>query len=171
VDGSHDTSQLGSDALVRVKELGVPQKKRKISKGDAKGMIVVDLTAESEDEDEENASMMQIAESSQAGHENTQLKDRGSLPPALMSSQITKYSRSSVAATTPSQTEPDLEPTIKVVNLAWYNACVAAGQLLPLDGYLVYEGKPIAKPSSAAVEPRVVEVGKLLLLIKLEIEL
>ena len=39
----------------------------------------------------------------------------------------------------------DWEETIKVVKLAWYEESVAKGYLLPLDGYLVYEGRPIHK--------------------------
>jgi DNA polymerase IV len=40
------------------------------------------------------------------------------------------------------------ENTIKVLKLAWYYDSVKAGQLLPIEKYLVYEGRINAKPTS-----------------------
>ncbi|KAK0635530.1 hypothetical protein B0T17DRAFT_612383 [Bombardia bombarda] len=43
---------------------------------------------------------------------------------------------------------------VKVVNLAWLTDSVKAGEVLPLDGYLIYEGrKPPAAPATAPMKP------------------
>lgn len=36
--------------------------------------------------------------------------------------------------------------TIKVVKLSWFEESVAAGHMLPLDGYIVYEGRRVEAP-------------------------
>lgn len=42
-----------------------------------------------------------------------------------------------------------VEPTVKVVRLAWFRDSVKAGEVLPLDDYIVYEGRK-APPAPAA---------------------
>ena len=47
------------------------------------------------------------------------------------------------------------DDTIRVVKLAWYEESTKKGYLLPLDEYLVYEGRPIHKaPASLHPHPR-----------------
>ena len=63
-----------------------------------------------------------------------------------------------------------VEPTVKVVKLGWFTECVKAGEVLPLDDYLVYEGRKVsptpvkdvlsATPSTPATPDKAAEVLK-----------
>jgi DNA polymerase/3'-5' exonuclease PolX len=47
-----------------------------------------------------------------------------------------------------------VDPTVKVVKLAWFTESVKAGEVLPMDDYLVYEGRKVPKtPVKAAAQP------------------
>ncbi|KAL2021476.1 hypothetical protein VTK56DRAFT_7109 [Thermocarpiscus australiensis] len=50
-----------------------------------------------------------------------------------------------------------IAPTVKVLNLAWFTESVKAGRVLPMDDYLVYEGRKVPatpiKPPSPPPQP------------------
>ncbi|PQE10810.1 hypothetical protein CJF30_00008962 [Rutstroemia sp. NJR-2017a BBW] len=60
-----------------------------------------------------------------------------------------KKLKSSTEPSTPSQAKKDLEKirTFKVLKVDWYYDSVKAGKILPMDGYLVYEGRPVQEPA------------------------
>lgn len=43
-----------------------------------------------------------------------------------------------------------VEPTVKVVKLGWFTESVKAGEVLPVDEYVVYEGRKVAASAKAA---------------------
>ena len=47
----------------------------------------------------------------------------------------------------------DFKDRVKVVRLDWLDSTIQAGHLLPLEPYLVYEGRPISKPKDASLQP------------------
>ncbi len=44
--------------------------------------------------------------------------------------------------------------TVKVVKLAWFDDCTAQGALLPLDDYIVYEGRRRTQPAPVQPSPK-----------------
>ena len=131
-----------------------PRKRRKTDDSEAIEVSEVDLRTESEAETESLAESPKIRPS----QEGTQSQDRSSPPALVMSSPLS--TGSSVSAVTSIEPQPVIEwgDTIKVVKLDWFTDCLAAGHLLPLGSYLVYEGRPTPAPRTTSAEPKIIKV-------------
>ncbi|KAI9809550.1 MAG: hypothetical protein M1827_006785 [Pycnora praestabilis] len=70
------------------------------------------------------------------------------------SSPIDPGYESGTADTTAPFNTADLIDSVKVVKLDWYENSVKAGSLLPLQQYLVYDGRPIVRPDNAVTPTR-----------------
>lgn len=131
-----------------------PRKRRKTDDADAIEASELDLRTESEAETD-SLTESPILHPSQ---ENGQSQDRSSPPAPVVSSPLS--TGSFVSAVTSIEPQPDSEwgDTIKVVKLDWFMDCLAAGHLLSLDGYLVYEGRPVTPPRTTSAEPKISKV-------------
>jgi len=132
----------------------LPRKRRKTDDPEVIEVSEVDLRTESEAETESSA-VPPIIRPSQ---ESTQSQDRSSSPAPVVSSPLS--TGSFVSAVTSIEPQPAVEwgDTIKVVKLDWFIECSAAGHLLPLGSYLVYEGRPVPAPRATSEEPKIIKV-------------
>jgi DNA polymerase IV len=111
-------------------------------------VIVLDSSTESEAEEDEKPKSSRIRRRSGS---STQSEDVQSPTRVITSSPPREEPPHSPATRNGSQEGPDRfdwGDTIKVVKLSWFEGSVAAGHMLPLDGYIVYEGRQIASPKS-----------------------
>jgi DNA polymerase IV len=124
-------------------------KRRKMG-GELRGREVIEI-----EDDESTASEAEDAAETRAAEDVSTEDEEGSpAPEKVMSSpmkrepSITPASSQSLESEDPSQ-EIDWGPVdiIKVVKLAWYEECAKQGTLIPMDGYIVYEGRPIPRPA------------------------
>jgi len=132
----------------------LPRKRRKTDdKGDT-GESEVDLKTESESETD-SLTGSPIVRPSQ---ESTQSQNRSSSPALVMSSPLQAEPPFSAASTVELQPNIEWGNKIKVVKLDWFTECLAAGHLLPMGNYLVYEGRPIPEPRATSAEPKIIKV-------------
>ena len=124
-----------------------PKKRRKIDSIPVDGKEAVALDAETEPDPDTDTD---------DNHHEEQTASR-MVPSALGSPPAQRLAPSSRSALRPS------DETIKVLDLAWYTDSLNAGKLLPIEDYLVYEGRIKSKilpvkskqtPLPANVEPR-----------------
>lgn len=112
-----------------------PKKRRRVSlKAEEEEIIIVDSSTESEDE----YAIQSKADSvkSQQGGNLQEDSAHG----------INDVSQSSASTLKSLELGTDADDTIKVVKLSWYTDCVKAGALLPLDPYIIYQGKVVDEP-------------------------
>jgi DNA polymerase IV len=123
-----------------------PRKRRRTDDPEAIETSEVDLITESEAETESLTEPPVVRPS----QESTQSQDRSS---PLSTSSF-------VSAVTTIEHQPDIDwgDTIKVVRLDWFTESLAAGHLLPLESYLVYEGRPVPPPRTTSTEPKIMKV-------------
>jgi DNA polymerase IV len=131
-----------------------PIKRRKVDHGGTaqhQEPIIIDSSTESENGDSSISSKRGISnhpESTVSSISSVRVGGDG----AKADSEVSKRTQIE-------QVSIDWGDTVKVVKLAWFIDSQAAGDLLPLDKYLVYEGKPIAGPPSELGEPKVTKVS------------
>ncbi|KAL2262580.1 hypothetical protein VTK26DRAFT_845 [Humicola hyalothermophila] len=73
--------------------------------------------------------------------------------PALGSSEIDSDTASESEIHRRLNGSAPVAPTVKVVNLGWFTESIKAGEVLPLDGYLVYEGRKVSPIPAKQSEP------------------
>ncbi len=143
VDIKFDKAGIGSSARADAS----PRKRRKADDTEAVRVSEVDLRTESEAETDSLPGSPVLRPS----HESTESQDRSS----------PLSTGSFVSAVTTIEPQPDIDwdgDTIKVVKLDWFTESLAAGRLLHLGNYLVYEGRPIPPPRTASAEPKIIKV-------------
>jgi DNA polymerase IV len=142
-----------------------PRKRRKTDDTEAIEVSEVDLRTESEAETDSLTGSPILRPSQQ----RTQSQDRSSPTAPFMSSPLS--TGSFVSAVTSIAPQPDIEwgDTIKVVKLDWFTECLAAGHLLPIRSYLVYEGRPVPPPRTTSAEPQIIKVPPYLLYVILHL--
>jgi DNA polymerase IV len=131
-----------------------PRKRRRTDDTEAIEASEVDLITESEAETESLTESSVVRQS----QESTQSQDRSSPPEPVMSSPLSTSSFVSAITTIEHQPDIDWGDTIKVVRLDWFTESLAAGHLLPLESYLVYEGRPVPPPRTTSTEPNIMKV-------------
>ncbi|ELR08933.1 hypothetical protein VC83_05832 [Pseudogymnoascus destructans] len=135
----------------RSQEEGPARKKRRtgpIKIPDHVEVVVLDSSTESEAEEDES----QKRSARERSGNSTQSEDVQS-PAQSPRQEITSSPPREKSPHTPRT--PTASPegpvfngngTIKVVKLSWFEESVAAGHMLPLDGYIVYEGRRVEAP-------------------------
>lgn len=75
------------------------------------------------------------------------------MTPALASSDIDSDTASEGEIQRRLVGPPVVAPTVKVVKLAWFTESVKAGEVLPSDDFLVYEGRKVPTTPAKALRP------------------
>jgi len=123
-----------------------------------KEVIVVDSSTESEDETDPQ-SKKSLSRKSQ---DSPRDQFHSSLPEDVLSSPVQSASPlSAVGSITAEEGRGTIlwsENTIKVVSLVWFEKSRAAGYLLPLNEYLIYEGRQVPRHADVSAEPTITEV-------------
>jgi DNA polymerase IV len=145
-----EDADIGGNAMASTS----PRKRRKTEDSEAIVVSEVDLRTESEAETE-SLTGSPIVRPSQ---ESTQSLERSSPTAEEISSPLS--TDSFVSAVTTIEHRPDIDwgDTIKVVKLDWFMESLAAGHLLSLENYLVYEGLPAPAPRTTSAEPKLIKV-------------
>lgn len=135
----------------RRKEKGPARKKRRTGPSkipDHVEVIVLDSSTESEAEEDEGQ-RRSVRERSGSSTQSEDVQSPVQSPmQEIPSSPPRKESPHTPRTPTASQEGPvfNWNDTIKVVKLSWFEESVAAGHMLPLDGYIVYEGRRVEAP-------------------------
>lgn len=135
----------------RSQEEGPARKKRRTGPSkipDHVEVVVLDSSTESEDEDDENQKGSVRGRSGSSTQSEDVQSPAQSLRKEGMSSPPREKSPHTPRTPTASQEGLSLNwnETIKVVKLSWFEESVVAGHMLPLDEYIVYEGRRVEAP-------------------------
>ncbi|KFY35856.1 hypothetical protein V494_05533 [Pseudogymnoascus sp. VKM F-4513 (FW-928)] len=136
----------------RSQEEGPARKKRRTGPTkipDHVEVVVLDSSTESEDDGDENEKRSSRGRSgSSTQSEDVQSPPQSSPKREITSSPPREESPHTPRTPTASQEGPVFtgDDTIKVVKLSWFEESVAVGHMLPLDGYIVYEGRRVEAP-------------------------
>ena len=133
-----------------------PPKRRKVENLKDKEVILVDSSTESDTKSDTGVDNV-VTQLSQV---STKSRDLGSSPIPNLSSPLAPDSPSSNTSSVElsagiQSTDIEWGDTIKIVKLAWFTESIAAGYLLPLEEYLVYEGRPVQGPEPVLAEPHI----------------
>lgn len=148
-DKGKENSVVDQESGGRGHEEGPARKKRRTGSSkisDHVEVVVLDSSTETEDEDNES---QKISARDRSGS-TTQSEDVQS--PVQSPKITTSHPREELPHTPRTPTASREGPvfnwndTIKVVKLPWFEESVAAGHMLPLDGYIVYEGRRVEAP-------------------------
>jgi DNA polymerase IV len=135
----------------RSQEEGPARKKRRTGPfkiPDHVEVVVLDSSTESEAEEDENQKRSVRGRSGSSTQSEDVQSPAQSLRKEITSSPPREKSPHTPRTATASQEGPVFNGngTIKVVKLSWFEESVAAGRMLPLDGYTVYEGRRVEAP-------------------------
>lgn len=144
VSGTIEVGGVGEGGAANTGTGTPPRKRRKTDDTEEIEVSEVDLKTESDAETHSLTGSPVIRPS----QESTQSQDRSSPLRA-------EYP---LSAATTVELQPDIEwgDTVKVVKLDWFTECLAAGHLLPIGDYLVYEGR--LPPRTTSAEPKIIKV-------------
>ncbi|OBT99436.1 hypothetical protein VE01_02963 [Pseudogymnoascus verrucosus] len=140
----------------RSQEEGPARKKRRtgpINIPDHVEVVVIDSSTESEAEEDENQKRSVRGRSGSSTQSEDVQSPAQSPRREIISSPPREKSPHTPRTPTAIQEGPVFNGngTVKVVKLSWFEESVAAGYLLPLDGYIVYEGRRIEAPKHRSV--------------------
>ena len=140
----------------RRQEEGPPRKKRRTGPSkipDHVEVIVLDSSTESEAEEDENQKGSVRGRSGSSTQSEDVQSPVQSPRQEIPSSPPREESPHTPRTPTASQEGPVFHwnDTIKVVKLSWFEESVAAGHMLPLDGYIVYQGRRVEAPKQQNV--------------------
>ncbi|KFY90735.1 hypothetical protein V500_04993 [Pseudogymnoascus sp. VKM F-4518 (FW-2643)] len=135
----------------RRQEEGPARKKRRTGSSkipDHVEVIVLDSSTESEAEEGENQQRSVRGRSGSSTQSEDVQSPMQSPRQEITSSPPREKSPHTPRTPTASQEGPvfNWNGTIKVVKLSWFEESVAAGHMLPLDGYIIYEGRRVEAP-------------------------
>jgi DNA polymerase IV len=138
-------------------------KRRKLGEIASKQPVAVELTSFSEAEAKTESHTESETEGETADETEVSFKDAAShrSPTASRPETPNEVAAGAVAvdeAEIPNTPTPEPEPkapesaidwgdTVRVVKLAWFEDCLAAGKLLPFGNNLLYEGRPTERPA------------------------
>jgi DNA polymerase IV len=150
-----EKSEVGDIGLCGEKTASTPARKRRKT-DDTKVVEVSEVNLRTKYETETD----DLAESPiiRLSQESRQSQDRSSPPAPVMSSPLSTEPFVPAVTSTQPQLAVEWGDTIKVVKLDWFTDCLAAGHLLPLGSYLVYEGRPAPTPRAISAEPKIMKV-------------
>ncbi|KAF4638054.1 hypothetical protein G7Y89_g3 [Cudoniella acicularis] len=124
----NDTSEAENERRTR------PKKKQRVNKDkDGKDVITLDSSTESE------------------GQTDTEVASKPRKTPSngRISATVSLGEPASAirnASTKPNRSHGTKKDTVKVLKLSWYTDSVTAGKLLPIEDYLIYEGRITGEP-------------------------
>ncbi|KFY87219.1 hypothetical protein V498_07257 [Pseudogymnoascus sp. VKM F-4517 (FW-2822)] len=135
----------------RSPEEGPARKKRRTGQNkipDHVEVVVLDSSTESEAEEDEHQNGS-VRGRSGSSTQSEDLQSPAQSPRQEISSSPPR-AKSPHTPRTPTASQEvtafNWNDTIKVVKLSWFEESVAAGHMLPLDGYIVYEGRRVEAP-------------------------
>jgi DNA polymerase IV len=135
----------------RRQEEGPARKKRRTGPSkipDHVEVVVLDSSTESEAEEEESQKRSVRGRSGSSTQSEDVQSPAQSPRRVVTSSPPREESPHTPRSPTASQEGPEFNwsDTIKVVKLSWFEESMAVGHMLPLDGYIVYEGRRVEAP-------------------------
>ncbi|RFU26664.1 hypothetical protein B7463_g9672, partial [Scytalidium lignicola] len=124
---------------------GQSAKKRKIAHGDVRNepIVIIDSSTESELETDPEGSDRKRSIRQSSDQMISPMRIASSPPPSPTSS----------VSTTATLQESDFSHIVKVLKISWFTDSLSADTLLPVDNYLVYEGRVILQQPSVTPEP------------------